>query len=71
MTIKNAALIGIIAISIHAVIWFIEIVYRAIIWNADIWTFIGFLYIILLDGSLIFFLSVVYYNHQKKEKINQ
>ena len=71
MTIKNAALISLITISVHGFIWFCEIMYRAINWGADGWILLSFIYLILFDGRMIFFLSVVYYNHHKKEKMNQ
>tara|TARA_Y100001970_G_scaffold263441_1_gene348890 strand:+ start:100 stop:315 length:216 start_codon:yes stop_codon:yes gene_type:complete len=71
MTIKNAALISLIAISAHGFIWFCEIMYKAIVWGFAGWQFLSMLYLILFDGSMIFFLSVVYYNHNKKEKMNQ
>ena len=71
MTIKNAALISLIIISVHGFIWFSEIVYRGILWGFSGWEILSIVYMILLDGSMIFFLSVVYYNHSKKEKLNQ
>ena len=71
MTIKNAALISLIAISVHGFIWFFEIIYRGIYWGFDGWTLLYFTYLILFNGSIIFFLSIVYYNHNKKEKMNQ
>jgi len=71
MTIKNAALIGLIAMSIHGFIWFCELIYRISQWGFDGWILLSFLYLILFEGTLILFLSVVYYNHNKKETMSQ
>ena len=71
MTIKNAALISLIGLCVHSLIWFCEIIYRSVQWGFDGWTILQFLYLILFSGSFILFLSVVFYNHHKKEKMNQ
>ena len=71
MTIKNAALISLIGVCVDGFVWLCQIIYNLSQWGPTGWTFVNFLNLILLNGSLIIFLSVVYYNHHKKEKMNQ
>ena len=74
MTIKNAALNGLIAMSVHLYLYFAHtIFYWAWYGYFNIWDLLnyGTFATLLLDGSLILFFGAVYYNHNKKEKMNQ